>query len=76
MKPILVFYANQLYGECASYNDLSRFRGSCSQEIYNGGYLYESTNSINACKWFRIDGTPVLPVDVPKELLTLLLLLS
>ena len=74
MKPILVFYANQLYEECATFESFRAFRGSCGQEIYNGGYQYQPNNIANL--WYRMDGTPVLPVDVPKELLTLLLLLS
>ena len=69
MTSIRIFYANQLYAEC-NLDGWRLFRTQCGPKIYNGAY------ALNNLEWYRMDGTPVLPVDVPKELLTLLLLLS
>lgn len=69
---ILVFYAGLLYGEYSAQDFLS-FRSTCTSEIYNGAYLY---NESGVSPWFRMDLTPVLIADVPKELQALALLLT
>lgn len=66
-----VFYAGLLYGV---YDDFASFRllqVHCDMELYNGGYYY----LMNA-RWYRMDGTPVLDVDVPLNLKAMLLLLT
>lgn len=71
MKALTVYYAGLVYGEYTikEYRDMRR---SCSKEFYNGAY-YKSKHDKT---WYRMDGTPVLLVDVPKNLLTLELLLN
>lgn len=66
-----VFYAGLLYGEY----DNSSFRTlqiHGSLELYNGGYMYAKHER----KWYRMDQTPLLIEDVPKELLVQVLLLT
>lgn len=66
---IFVFYAGLLYGEYTKpgYKVL-QVQGPL--ELYNGAYICGPGG------WFRMDGTPCLLDDVPKELLTYLLLLT
>jgi len=67
----LVFYAGLLYGEYAATAvvwETIRW----DPELYNGAYAYSQKER----KWYRLDMTPVLDVDVPKELKAMLLLLT
>lgn len=71
---VRIFYAGQLFKELPEKgtNTIREFRTSCSSEIYNGAYAYVMENPP---EWFRMDGTPVLLSDVPKELQLLNLIL-
>lgn len=73
-----LFYAGQLVEEYGSwFPPMSLFlHTNWGLEIYNGGYLYASKDFGRTYEWFKADGTPVLPEDVPKELLLLNLLLD
>lgn len=66
----LVFYAGLLYGE---YDEggLRLLQVQGDLEIYNGAYFYLKND-----RWYRMDGTPVLDVDVPINLKAMLLLLT
>lgn len=77
MKYITVFYANQVLLE-ADNPMAGMFIG-----LPDGAYVYfensrkPSPKSVFAPRgWYRKDLTPVLPEDVPKELLLLKLLMT
>lgn len=73
---IFVFYAGLLYGEYtkASFRLLQT---SCNSELYNGAYVYSIGEKWDFdTGWFRMDGTPFLLSDVPKELQLSVLLLT
>ncbi len=69
-KTIIVFYAGLVLltfddeKECHVWR-----RAAChgSPEIYNGAYVFNQ-NPSGGRPWYRMDGTPVLLSDVPKEL--------
>lgn len=67
----LVFYAGLLYKECSTHTELRQTQVMCPTEVYNGAYFYAKPER----KWYRMDGTPVLDCDVPKELKVILLLI-
>lgn len=67
----LVFYAGLLYGEY-DYVSFRNLQVQCPLELYNGGYLYRIQNK----DWYRMDLTPLLIEDVPKELQLSVLLLT
>lgn len=72
-----VYYANQVIAELyVTSHDRLKF-DPLETEIYNGGYIkYPPGHQFFPSSWSRCDGTPVLLEDVPKELLTLELLLN
>lgn len=70
---MLVFYAGQFL-EDFEPSDLMLFRKTCSSEIYNGAILCAKGLPDNP--WYRLDGTPMLLTDVPKELQMLVLVLT
>lgn len=78
MSNILVFYADQLLLE---FNDHKEFeiwrRATCvgNYELYNGSYVYYSA-IYEGRTWYRMDSTPMLLADVPKNLQALVLLLT
>lgn len=53
------------------YDTFRLLQVQCDTEIYNGGYAYAVGD-----RWYRMDGTPVLDVDVPLNLKAMLLLLT
>ena len=67
----VVFYAGLLYGEY-SVDGLRLLQVQGDLELYNGGYVYNRHDK----EWYRMDGTPVLDVDVPTNLKAMLLLLT
>ncbi len=67
---IYVFYAGLLYGEYDKYT-FRLLQIHCDTEVYNGGYFYVKND-----RWYRMDFTPVLDVDVPLNLKAMLLLLT
>lgn len=70
-----VFYAGQLlisFEDNASFNNWRRMQPNCWPEVYNGGYVYRPTDQT----WWRMDITPVLIEDVPKEIRMQALLLT
>lgn len=71
MPKLYVFYAGLLHSEYASHDSFRALQVHCDMELYNGGYIY-----VIGDRWYRMDGTPVLDVDVPINLKTMLLLLS
>lgn len=74
---IFVFYAGQLHEELASMKDFKHMQVTCDPEIYNGAYVYNPLDIRSGARlWYRMDGTPVLLDDVPKELRLLVLLLT
>jgi len=77
---ILVFYAGLLYEEFAYKEGFRHLQTTCNPEIYNGAYAYipaaNTASHEHARCWYRMDGTPVLIADVPKELLLLMLLIT
>lgn len=64
----LLFYAGLLYSDTPRMPRLS----DVGWEAYNGGYVY----TVHEAQWYRCDATPMLLSDVPKELRTLVLLLT
>lgn len=72
-----VYYANQVVAELyVTSRDILKF-DPLEAEIYNGGYIkYPPGHEVFPSQWGRCDGTPVLLEDVPKELLTIELLLN
>lgn len=70
-----LYYANQLVDTFEErYPSLSEYLHiSWGLEVYNGGYLHCYDFKGNS-EWYRSDMTPVLPQDVPKELIVLELL--
>lgn len=76
---IRAFYAGQLLHEFPKgygWSSASTFLNRWSAEIYNGAYLHENPQNDFQHAWYRADLTPVLDVDVPKELKLLVLLLN
>lgn len=67
----IVFYAGLLYGEYET-DDLRLLQVQGDLELYNGGYVYNRHDK----RWYRMDGTPMLDVDVPINLKAMLLLLT
>ena len=67
----LVFYAGLLYEECDEAG-LRLIPVQGSMEIYNGAYFYSKPEK----RWFRMDYTPLLDVDVPLNLKAMLLLIN
>lgn len=72
---VLVFYANQLYG------DFKHTRFNAFRELTglpDGAYIRLPPDSYWGVEhtWYRSDFTPALDSDVPKELLVLCLLLT
>lgn len=67
----MVFYASLLYGEYA-HEGLRLLQVQGPQDLYNGGYIYCKVDR----RWYRMDFTPVLGVDVPLNLKAMLLLLT
>lgn len=67
----IVFYAGLLYGEY-SKEGLTLLQVQGDLEIYNGAYVYNKYQ----LNWYRMDGTPVLDVDVPLNLKAMLLLIT
>lgn len=75
-KPIAVFYANLLLFQFDSVAEFHTWRRSMvvgNHEIYNGAVVFAPADTR---PWLRMDLTPMLLEDVPKELRTLALLLS
>jgi hypothetical protein len=73
---IRIFYAGMLLEEfstTATLNTFSKWRKECSNEIYNGAYIFSERES--PTNWFRMDLTPCQLSDVPKELQLLNLIL-
>lgn len=74
---IFVFYAGQLYEELASFKAFRAMQTTCTPEIYNGAYVYNPLDIRSGARlWYRMDGTPVLLDDVPKNLRLWVLLLT
>lgn len=87
-KPITVFYGTLVVGQYDNMADLYAVVDTVS-DIYQGGYCYYNGKS-NAmytyavkggtqrmgAGWYRLDGTPCILEDVPKELRTLALLMN
>ena len=73
---IFVFYAGLLYGEYDSKSfRLLQVRSDC--ELYNGAYVFRTNLTKHPDRpWYRMDGTPCLLADVPKELQMSVLLLT
>lgn len=72
---IRIFYAGLLYQELSGTAEVLTFKAlriSCGSEIYNGAYTFIDHLPPY---WYRMDGTPCLLSDVPKELQILNLLL-
>lgn len=80
MKPILVFYAGQLLLEFNDHKEFEYWRRATAvgnYELYNGSYVYvPSRSSFQVPEWYRMDSTPMLLADVPKNLQALVLLLT
>jgi len=75
-----VFYAGKLYGKYTS-QQFKEYKSTCGAEIYNGALVYMNEFRSHPAQgptsgWYRLDWTPVLIEDVPKELHLLLLLLT
>lgn len=73
---VRVFYAGLLYGEytMATFKHLQM---TCEQDIYNKAYVHMlPIEGWVKCPWYMMDLTPVLQAQVPKELLTSVLLLT
>ena len=72
MKRITVFYAGLIYEE---FEDPNKLR---LHELPDGAYihLHRASGGPGDPKWLKKDFTPVLIEDVPKELRTMLLLMS
>ncbi len=67
----IVFYAGLLYGEYTA-EGLRLLQVQGDLELYNGGYIYDKHDK----RWYRMDGTPMLDVDVPLNLKAMLLLIT
>jgi len=79
-RRILVFYAGQLLIEFDTDNEFNTWRRSVAignSEFYNGSYVYGAFRSPNHDReWYYMDSTPLLLVDIPKELRAFALLLT
>lgn len=72
-----LYYGNQLVQEYDYPIRMDQYlHTNWGLEIYNGGYISTYDPSTNSYGWFRCDYTPVLPEDVPKELIVLELILK
>lgn len=70
---IRIFYAGMLLEDLdCTQAHFRMYQLSCSAEIYNGAYVYSEHG---APPWCRMDMTPCLLSDVPKELQLLNLIL-
>lgn len=80
MSNIIVFYADQLLLEFDDYKEFQSWRRATAvgnYELYNGSYVYSHPRtSYQVPEWFRMDSTPMLLADVPKNLQALVLLLT
>jgi hypothetical protein len=78
MKPVTVFYAGQIIWEGDAGKEFVAFRTDVDPEIYNGAWVYRKTPNLFASNnpWYRMDSTPALEVDVPKDIRTIVLLLQ
>lgn len=78
MNSVLVFYAGEVLLEFDKFKEFDTWRRACihgAPEFYNGAYVYNHDDR-EARHWYRMDCTPVLLNDVPKELRLLVLLLT
>jgi len=66
---IILFYGTQEYGRYIAWKEM---RMDISEEIYNGGYVYQT----GPREWYRCDLTPCLIEDVPKIQRMLVLVLN
>ena len=70
---VTVFYAGLIYGEFDHFPK----QHELPNEVYQGGYVHGLRWAImGSTPWYRCDRTPVLLEDVPKELRTIVLLMS
>lgn len=78
MKPVTVFYAGQIIWEGDPGNDFVAFRTKADPEIYNGAWVYRKlpNSFLGNNPWYRMDSTPALEEDVPKDIRTIVLLLQ
>lgn len=77
MKPITVFFEGQVLIEFDSYKEFDIWRRATlvgNYEFYNGSIVHDPESFRS--DWGRMDGTPMLIQDVPKELRTYVLLLT
>jgi hypothetical protein len=77
-----VFYAGMLLIKIP-VDEYSQWRRSMCHgdpEVYNGAFVYchqpQQRGAVEKSFWYRMDGTPVLLSDVPKELHVLNLILQ
>ena len=71
-----LYYGTQLVEESDRPISMDQYlHTNWGLEIYNGGYISTYLSATNRYEWFRCDYTPVLPEDVPKELIVLDLIL-
>lgn len=81
MSEVLVFYAGLLYREY-NHDEFRNARYDWPQDLYNGAWIYVHIRSERHLRfgvspgWWKADLTPVLIEDVPKELRTIVLLMS
>lgn len=78
MKPVTVFYAGQIIWEGDAGKEFVNFRTVAEPEIYNGAWVYRKwpDSLARTNPWYRMDSTPALEEDVPKDIRTLVLLLQ
>jgi hypothetical protein len=85
----LVFYAGQLLIEIpiGEFKEWARSMCHGDPEVYNGAWVYGTSSPRHvpgaavpippqSPDWYRMDGTPALKSDVPKDIQTLVLLLT
>ena len=80
MANYTVFYGTQVVGEYANTKEM-KLDIPVDGDIYQGGYCYLGAAhnhewAVRGPGWYRIDMTPVLLEDVPKQLRTMALLLN
>lgn len=73
MNKVYVFYAGMLYGEYTN-DEFKALQKRGGNELYNGAYIFQTDDPLKG--WGRMDQTPLMPYDVPKELLLIKLLLT
>jgi len=71
-KPYEVFYAGRHYG---TYEREPSKGWAMPRGLPDGAYIYDPDKGVSK-QWYRSDFTPVLPEDVPKELLAWILILN